>query len=65
MKHESDLHMRASIYRAQLQQAVEAWPLFDTANEEVSGADLVEWFAFWRHDTMRLLKMYKRRGERT
>jgi hypothetical protein len=63
-RHENDLKRRKSTYRAQLQFAVKAWPQFDTDNEEVSGADLVEWFAFWRDDTKRLLAIYKRKGPR-
>lgn len=33
---------------AMLREAVDAWPQFDTDHEQVSGADLVEWFAAWR-----------------
>jgi hypothetical protein len=31
-----------------LTEAINAWPQFDTSDEEVSGADLVEWFSEWR-----------------
>jgi hypothetical protein len=31
-----------------LKEAVNAWPQFDTEDDEISGADLVEWFAEWR-----------------
>ncbi|MCO5067063.1 MAG: hypothetical protein M9924_22110 [Rhizobiaceae bacterium] len=31
--------------------AIDAWPQFD-ADEEVSGADLVDWFAQWRTSAM-------------
>ena len=31
-----------------LGEAVDAWPQFDTPHDQVSGADLVEWFAEWR-----------------
>ena len=34
--------------RGVLQEAIRAFPQFDTESEEVSGADLVEWFAEWR-----------------
>lgn len=33
-----------------LEEAICAWPQFDDPNESVSGADLVEWFEFWRRD---------------
>lgn len=32
---------------ALLREAIDAWPQFDN-DEEVSGADMVEWFADWR-----------------
>jgi len=31
-----------------LREAIEAWPQFDTQHEEVSGADLVDWFYDFR-----------------
>ena len=63
-RHESDLKRRERIYRAQLQEAVNAWPQFGAGNDEpVSGADLVDWFAVWHDNTKRLLKMYHRRGD--
>lgn len=34
--------------RALLLEAIEAWPQLDTEHEQVSGADLVEWFQAWR-----------------
>jgi hypothetical protein len=34
---------------------VKRFPEFDT-NESVSGGDLVEWFAEWRHAANRLLE---------
>ena len=33
--------------RALLRQAINAWPQFDS-DQDVSGADLAEWFALWR-----------------
>jgi len=38
-----ELHLRGV-----LQEAIRAWPQFDTESDPVSGPDLVEWFAFWR-----------------
>jgi hypothetical protein len=33
---------------ALVQEAIQAWPQFDTPHDQVSGADLVEWFCAWR-----------------
>lgn len=41
-------YANAGANAALLKQAVEAWPQFDTEHNEVSGADLVEWFSAWR-----------------
>lgn len=41
-----------------LVRAVEQWPQYDASQsgeDEVSGADLVEWFAEWRHQVKQLL----------
>ncbi len=38
-----------------LRRAVEAWPQFD-ADEPVDGADLVDWFAEWRHQAREVLR---------
>ena len=38
--------------RRVLQSAINAWPQFDTDNESVSGADMVEWFAAWRQEAI-------------
>jgi hypothetical protein len=37
-----------------LREAVDAWPQFD-GDEYVSGADLVEWFTFWRRKAKAIL----------
>jgi tRNA A37 threonylcarbamoyladenosine biosynthesis protein TsaE len=38
-----------------LREAINAWPQFD-ADEDVNGADLVEWFAEWRQRVLKALK---------
>jgi len=62
-RHRSDLKQREQIYRACLQNACDAWPEFDIADDEVSGADMVHWFSAWRAQTLETLRVLKRRGE--
>lgn len=41
-----------------LVRAVEQWPQYDASEsgeDDVNGADLVEWFGEWRHQVKRLL----------
>lgn len=40
--------------RRKLQEATDAWLQFN-GDEAVSGADVVEWFAIWRHEAQELL----------
>ena len=46
---------RIAELESMLRRAVKRFPEFDT-NESVSGGDLVEWFAEWRHAANRLLE---------
>lgn len=38
-----------------LQEAVDSWPSFDHPYEQVSGADLVDWFYEWRERVKELM----------
>ncbi len=42
--------------RQLLQDAIDAWPQFDT-DEPVNGGDLVEWFGEWREQAKKQLDL--------
>lgn len=45
----------SATFAGKIAEAVEAWPQFDTEHEQVSGADLVDWFSQWRREAIALL----------